>query len=128
MDPFIPNKKINDIHMKDKSIDIQVIVLEKTGEFTIKGGSKIFQFLVADETGCIWCNFYDDIGDLIQPSDILQIKGAYATIYKRHLLLYTPKVGFGYINKKGQFFMASVETPNLSAKEYTDEELKSDII
>ena len=108
------NKKIKDIHPGDKGIDIIIILIEYLNKTTIKNGSHITQYLVGDDTGCIQCNFYDEIGDIVQEGDILFLSGAYATIFKQHLILYTAKYGLGRIIKLNEFFMTFSKKPNLS--------------
>ena len=112
------NKKIIDIHPGDKGIDIIIILIEYLNKTTIKNGSHITQYLVGDDTGCIQCNFYDDIGDIVQEGDILFLSGAYASIFKQHLILYTAKFGLGKIIKLNEFFMTFSKIPNLSKEVY----------
>ncbi len=111
---FKANKNISDIHPGDKGIDITIILIEYKNKTTIKNGSHITQYLVGDNTGCINCNFYDEIGDIVQEGDILFLSGAYATIFKQHLILYTAKYGLGRIIKLNEFFMTFSKKPNLS--------------
>ena len=112
------NKKIKDIHPGDKGIDITIILIEFLNKTTIKNGSHITQYLVGDNTGCIYCNFYDEIGDIVQEGDILFLSGAYASIFKQHLILYTAKFGLGKIIKLNEFFMTFSKIPNLSKEVY----------
>ena len=109
------NKKIIDIQPGDKGIDIIIILIEYLNKTTIKNGSHITQYLVGDDTGCIQCNFYDEIGD------ILFLSGAYASIFKQHLILYTAKYGLGKIIKLNEFFMIFSKIPNLSKKVYAND-------
>ena len=115
------NKKIIDIHPGDKGIDIIIILIEYLNKTTIKNGSHITQYLVGDDTGCIQCNFYDEIGDIVQEGDILFLSGAYASIFKQHLILYTAKYGLGKIIKLNEFFMIFSKIPNLSEKVYAND-------
>lgn len=121
MEPFISNKKICEIRQGDKNIDIEVILIKKVYVFPLKNDKIINQYLVGDETGAICCNFFDDVGKQIKESDILFLKGAYATVFKKHLVLYTAKPGYGTITKTGEFFKAFVENPNLSKDEVVEE-------
>ena len=118
---FQNNKKVKDIHPGDKGIDIIIILIEYLNKTTIKNGSHITQYLVGDDTGCIQCNFYDDIGDIVQEGDILFLSGAYASIFKQHLILYTAKYGLGKIIKLNEFFMTFSKIPNLSKEVYAND-------
>jgi len=121
-----PNKKIKDIKKGDKNINIIVILIEYLSKTSIKNGTLITNYLIADETGSIQCNFFDEIGDKIQEGDILYITGAYASLFKHHLVLYNAKPGFGQVGKMDEFFMSFSKTPNLSEKEYENYEQKDD--
>ena len=120
------NKNIKDIKKGDKNINIIVILIEYLSKTSVKNGKHITHYLIADETGSIQCNFFDEIGDKIQEGDILYITGAYASLFKHHLVLYNAKPGFGQVGKIDEFFMSFSKTPNLSEKEYDDFEQKDD--
>ena len=121
-----PNKKIKDIKKGDKNINIIVILIEYLSKTSVKNGKYITHYLIADETGSIQCNFFDEIGDKIQEGDILYITGAYASLFKHHLVLYNAKPGFGQVGKIDEFFMSFSKTPNLSEKLYDEFEQKDD--
>lgn len=109
-----PNTKIKEITPGKKQINIIVIILEKLKVFNLKNEQKIFSFLVADQTGSIICNFYDEVGCMISIGDIIYIQSAYASLFKNSLILYTPKFENGIIVKIDEFYMAFIENPNMS--------------
>jgi hypothetical protein len=111
---YISNKKIIDIKPYDKNIDIKIIMLQLISKNKLKNEVTITQFQVADYSGSIYCNFFDDVGDRLNEGDILFLKSAYATIFKNNLILYTSKPGLGQIIKIGEYFMIFTEIPNMS--------------
>ncbi len=119
---FISNKKIIDINPGDKNIDIKVILIQFISKNRLKNDLQITQYLVADQSGSILCNFFEDVGDVINEGDILFLKTAYATKFKNTLILYTSKPGMGRVFKLGEFFMTFSETPNMSLKVFDDDE------
>lgn len=116
------NKKMTDIRPGDKNIDILVILIQLANKNKLKNDKQITQFIVADETGSILCNFYDSIGDIIKEGDIILLTGAYASVFKGHLILYSGKTGFGQIIKIDEYFMTYSDTPNLSEPLYEEKE------
>ena len=44
--------------------------------------------MVADPTGSIYFNAYDDIGEALKPGDIIYTKNAYLSLYKNMNILY----------------------------------------
>jgi hypothetical protein len=111
---YTSNKKICDIKPYDKNIDIKILVLQLLSRNKSKNDIKITTFLVADYSGSINCNFFEDVGEMINEGDILFLKSAYASIFKNNLILYTSRPGFGQIIKLGEYFMLYTEIPNLS--------------
>ncbi len=122
MEQFISNKKIADIKPGDKNIDIKIILLQFISKNKLKNDQKITQYLVADNSGSIFCNFFDDVGDFLNEGDILFLKTAYATKFKNTLILYTSKPGMGKVYKLGEFFMTFNENPNMSMKVFDDDD------
>lgn len=120
-----PMKKIKDIIKGEKNIEIIVILIKFVTKTTTKNEQKISQFLVGDETGCIQCNFFDETGSKLTEGDIIHLKGAYATTFKTHLVLYSPKQGRGFIEKIGEFFQIFSLTPNLSEREYLEDDYEN---
>ncbi len=109
-----PNTEIKDITPGKKLINIIVIVIEKIKTFKLKNEQQIYSFLVADQTGSIQCNFYDDIGQSIKEGDVIYIHSGYGSILKNFLALYTPKLDHGNIVKINEFFFLFNEKPNFS--------------
>jgi hypothetical protein len=111
---FTSNKRIIDIKPGDKNIDIKLLILNKLSSNKLKSDAKITQFLVADHTGSIHCNFFDEIGDKLNEGDIIFLKCGYASVFKNQLILYASKLSFGQLIKIGEFFMTYTEQPNMS--------------
>ena len=111
------NKKVIEIQNGDKNIDILVIIIKFLGKHILKNGGCITTFLVGDETGSINCNFFDNVSKFIKEGDILYITGAYSSLFKNHIFLYQPKIGFGLISKINELFFLFSSKPNISEKE-----------
>ena len=104
---------ISAITPNDKNIEVRMILLEKLGAINLKSGDVIHQFLVADQTVSIKCNFFGDHGHQLKAGDIVYMSGIYATLYKETTLtLYTGKRSKVY--KIGEFFMSFIEEPKMS--------------
>ena len=104
---------VSAISPNDKNIELRVILLERMGTFEIKNGDTIYQFLVADHSGCIKCNFFGEQGAKLKAGDIVHMSGIYATLYKETTLtLYIGKRST--IHKIGEFFMHLSVTPHMS--------------
>jgi hypothetical protein len=120
---YASNKLIKDLKPLDKNLEMRVILISEPQVNKLKNGQTITQFLVADESGSIYCNFYDisEWKSTISEGDILFLKGAYATIYNTNLILYSSKPGFGKVLKIGEFFMHFSPTPNISLIDWKKE-------
>jgi hypothetical protein len=104
---------ISSVTPNDKNIEVRIILLEKLGTISLKSGDVIHQFLVADQTGSIKCNFFGEHGHQLKCGDIVYMSGIYATLYKETTLtLYTGKRSKVY--KIGEFFMSFIEEPRMS--------------
>uniref|UniRef100_A0A8C9L3K3 OB domain-containing protein n=1 Tax=Serinus canaria TaxID=9135 RepID=A0A8C9L3K3_SERCA len=66
----------------------------------------------ADKTGSINISVWDDVGNLIQPGDIIRLTKGYASVFKGCLTLYTGRGGD--LQKIGEFCMVYSEVPNFS--------------
>lgn len=96
----------------EKSLELRVLLLERLDSIDIKSGERMTQFLVADSTGSIRCNFFGQGGSQLQPGDIVYLASCYAHYYKETTLtLYSGKKGQFW--KVGEFFMLYNETPYL---------------
>jgi hypothetical protein len=97
----------------DKTIEVRVILLEKLTNIELKNGDKITQFLVADNTGCIKCNFFGEQGNQLTAGDILFLGNIYASLYKEQILtLYTGRKS--PVRKIGAFYFHFSEELNMS--------------
>lgn len=104
---------VRSVTPNDKNIELRVILLERVNTIELKTGELIYQFLVADASGSIKCNFFGNFGKDLRSSDIVFLSGVYATLYKESTLtLYTGKRSKVY--KIGEFFYQFVEEPKMS--------------
>lgn len=119
-----PSHTVASITPNDKNIDIKLILLEHICEIQTKTGDIIYQFLTADETGSIKCNFYGEFGKKLRPSDIVYVIGGFANLYKGNVLtIYTNKRT--RISKVGEFFMKFSEEPKMSELYWDKDELET---
>ena len=108
------NKKVAEIKNGDKNIDIEVILIKLLKINNLKNGSKITTYLVADDSGSINCNFFDNVSNFIKEGDILYITGAFSSLFEDKIVLYQPKIGYGHVTKTGEFFFTFLLKPNIS--------------
>ncbi|KAK9407117.1 SOSS complex subunit B1 [Crotalus adamanteus] len=103
---------VKDIKPGMKNLNLIFIVLE-TGRVTkTKDGHEVRTCKVADRTGSINISVWDDVGNLIQPGDIIRLTKGYSSIFKGCLTLYTGRGGD--LQKVGEFCMVYSEVPNFS--------------
>ncbi|XP_058023637.1 SOSS complex subunit B1 [Ahaetulla prasina] len=103
---------VKDIKPGMKNLNLIFIVLE-TGRVTkTKDGHEVRTCKVADKTGSINISVWDDVGNLIQPGDIIRLTKGYSSIFKGCLTLYTGRGGD--LQKVGEFCMIYSEVPNFS--------------
>ena len=108
------NKQIGEIKPGDKNLNIRGIIVTQISKNTLKNEQKIRQLLVADCSGSIHCNFFDEVGERLNEGDIIFLKNSYASVFKNNLILYANKPGYGQVIKLGEYFMTYNEMPNLS--------------
>ena len=89
-------------------MEVKFIILEQKAEVKLKNDDTLTQFLVADETASIRCNFFGDIGKDIKPGDIIYMNAAYASPYKGMLILYQGRKG--KVHRVGEYFYKFDET------------------
>ncbi|XP_007525789.1 SOSS complex subunit B1 [Erinaceus europaeus] len=103
---------VKDIKHGLKNLNLIFIVLE-TGRVTkTKDGHEVRTCKVADKTRSINISVWDDVGNLIQPGDIIRLTKGYASVFKGCLTLYTGRGGD--LQKIGEFCMVYSEVPNFS--------------
>lgn len=103
---------VKDVKPGLKNLNVIFIVLE-TGRVTkTKDGHEVRTCKVADKTGSINISVWDDVGNLIQPGDIIRLTKGYASVFKGCLTLYTGRGG--ELQKIGEFCMVYSEMPNFS--------------
>uniref|UniRef100_A0A672USS0 Nucleic acid binding protein 2 n=3 Tax=Australaves TaxID=3073809 RepID=A0A672USS0_STRHB len=103
---------VKDVKPGLKNLNLIFIVLE-TGRVTkTKDGHEVRTCKVADKSGSINISVWDDVGNLIQPGDIIRLTKGYASVFKGCLTLYTGRGGD--LQKIGEFCMVYSEVPNFS--------------
>uniref|UniRef100_A0A8V5GN89 Single-stranded DNA binding protein Ssb-like OB fold domain-containing protein n=1 Tax=Melopsittacus undulatus TaxID=13146 RepID=A0A8V5GN89_MELUD len=103
---------VKDVKPGLKNLNLILIVLE-TGRVTkTKDGHEVRTCKVADKSGSINISVWDDVGNLIQPGDIIRLTKGYASVFKGCLTLYTGRGGD--LQKIGEFCMVYSEVPNFS--------------
>ncbi|NP_001084896.1 SOSS complex subunit B1-B [Xenopus laevis] len=110
---------VKDVKPGLKNLSVLFIVLE-TGRVTkTKDGHEVRTCKVADKTGTINISVWDEVGNFIQPGDIIRLTKGYASLFKGCLTLYTGRGGD--LQKIGEFCMVYSEVPNFSEPnpEYT---------
>ncbi|XP_004692688.2 PREDICTED: SOSS complex subunit B1 [Condylura cristata] len=119
---------VKDIKPGLKNLNLIFIVLE-TGRVTkTKDGHEVRTCKVADKTGSINISVWDDVGNLIQPGDIIRLTKGYASVFKGCLTLYTGRGGD--LQKIGEFCMVYSEVPNFSEPnpEYSAQQAPSKMV
>ncbi len=113
------NEINNNIQLKDlipgqKGLNITVILLELKKVLKLKNDQQIYQYLIADNTASVLCNFFDEVGRGLEIGDIIYISNAYSSLHKREMSLYSPRLNHGTIIKLDEFFYTFKEYPNMS--------------
>ena len=73
--------------------------------------------MIADSTGVAKCNFYDETGYKVKPGDIIVAMGAYTSLHKGKMVIYTGSRGV--VKRLRNFYMlASVSGPNFSDRNW----------
>ena len=114
---------IGNLKPQDRNLELKVILLEKTTSHETKSRQQLTQFLVADNTGSIHCNFFGELGLKFKSGDIVYMEGAYASLYQGNMVLYTGKKASIY--RIGKFFMSFKELPRMSDKKYEMKDAES---
>ena len=123
MSLFEPNEKkqISQLEPNDKNLNLTFILVEKKNPIKLKRDSIIYPCIVADASGSIICNFFDEIGEFLKESDIINVVNAYTSLFKNQMSLYPAKIGIGKTVKVGEFFMTFSIQPNMSTALWTVE-------
>lgn len=72
------------------------------------------QFLVGDESGCCYMNFFNETGRMVEEGDILYMTGVYSSYYKEMLILYQGSCSI--IRRIGRWLMKFNLNNNVSLK------------
>lgn len=70
--------------------------------------------MIADETGCCYMNFFNDVGKTLEEGDILYVNGVYSSFYKEMLIVYQGSCSI--IRRIGRWYMKFNLTNNISTK------------
>ena len=63
---------LTDLRPYAKALSCRFIVLRQTDEpKMVKEGGAVFTFLVADASGSVIANFWNEVGDSVKPGDII---------------------------------------------------------
>lgn len=103
---------IRDLRIGVKNVNLQFIVLEVGRPSTTKEGHEIRTCRIADRSGTIHLSVWGEIGNHIQPGDILKLTKGYVSLWKSILTLYMGKGG--ELIKMGEFCFIFNETHNMS--------------
>ncbi|KAL9958920.1 hypothetical protein ACROYT_G035997 [Oculina patagonica] len=103
---------IKDIRPGIKNLHCLFIVLEVGKATKTKEAHVVRSCRVADKTGSITVSVWDEVGEILQPGDIIKFVRGYSSLWKGSLTLYTGKMG--YLEKVGDFCMLFCEQPNMS--------------
>lgn len=71
----MPFTKIADLRPYTKTLNVAFIVLEKQGSQSTREGNTITQFWVADSSGSVLVSLWDELGVIVKPGDILELRG-----------------------------------------------------
>ncbi|KAL4450934.1 hypothetical protein ABPG74_011776 [Tetrahymena malaccensis] len=113
-----PSHQIKNIKPFDKNIELKFIVLSKSPPIKTKQGTIMTPMIIADSTGCIQMNVFDDYGTLIQESNTCYTQNAYATMYKDRLILYQGKQGI--LKQLSDYFFDFKTKPNISDQNWSE--------
>lgn len=70
--------------------------------------------MIADETGCCYMNFFNDVGKTLEEGDILYVNGVYSSFYKEMLIIYQGSCSI--IRRIGKWYMKFNLINNISTK------------
>jgi hypothetical protein len=99
------------------------MVIARQSVFKTKRG-EIVQFLVADETGCSYMNFFNEVGRILEEGDMLYVNGVYTSFYKDMLIIYQGSCSI--IRRIGRWYMKFNLTNNISTKAGSPPALSND--
>ena len=119
------NVKINELTPNSKAVNVTVKVVSKGEERSTTGGRdysthKVLDALVADETGCIYLNLWDDNIEKIKEDETVNIKNGYINLFKGNMRLNIGRYGSFEVVKESQIKEINTEN-NVSSKQYEQE-------
>lgn len=95
-------------------------VISKDAPKELKNKEILTQCLVADHSAKVLCNFYGELGKILNPRDIVYLSGAYTSIFKDHMVLYQSAKG-GVYRLRDFFYAFDPAGPNMSEPTYAVE-------
>ena len=115
-------KTLDQITPGMKNLALRVILLERKFSTKLKSDQIMVQFVVGDASGCALCNFYDEVGMKLKESDIVELTGAYSSLFKQNMVIYTTnKKEYGKVKKVGEFYFQFNVKPNFSERKWERE-------
>ncbi len=106
------NLFIKDLEPNQKSVNLNVIVLDVTKPNTTKDGHEVRTVRIADKTGSINLSVWNEHGSVLREGDILRLNGCFTQIWKNCLQVKISNKG--QVIKIGEFMMVFNETPDMS--------------
>jgi len=95
-----------------RNVNLQVIVLKINQPQKTRDGHEVYSLKIADRTGSIQLNVWNNVGKLIGVSDILRLQNCITQVFKNSLCV---KLGrSGGIARVGEFLMEFSEEPDMS--------------
>ncbi len=106
------NLFIKDLEPNQKSVNLNVIVLDVTKPNTTKDGHEVRTVRIADKTGSINLSVWNEHGSVLREGDILRLNGCFTQIWKNSLQVKISNKG--QVIKIGEFMMVFNESPDMS--------------
>ncbi|CAF1276638.1 unnamed protein product [Rotaria magnacalcarata] len=112
-DRFEPTTVVAKLEPNQRQINLLVIVLRiQANPQKTREGHEIHSFKVADRTGSVTLNVWNNTGKLISPGDILRLQNCITQVFKNELCVKPGRNGI--VTKVGEFMMDFKEEPDMS--------------
>eukprot|EP00736_Rhodelphis_marinus_P009289 Rmarinus@m.10078 len=102
-----------------KSVSVRFIVLDKGEKKRTKEGRVVAEFVVADGTGSVSFNAWDQLVDQLLPGDIILLVNGRPHMFKGSMYLATTKLST--VTRCGDFTMVFKEEPNMTKTQWTQD-------
>ena len=83
--------KIANLKSNEKNIELRCIVIKKEEEKMLQNNVNLYKYLIGDETGSVFCNFFNDDFHNLESGEILYLNGFVTNLYKNRLVMYQSK-------------------------------------